>query len=504
MATRPTISAERAASLVTDGTGLLPATRPAYRALADALRLAVADGRIPRGTRLPSERDLTASLGVIRTTVAGAYAVLRERGYLVSRRGSGSIATLPQQTRHGTTGSLFPADPGPDVIDLTCAATRAPTGVAEAYEAAVARLPRYLEGHGYLTLGVPELREAIAARYTERGLPTTADEIVVTSGAVAALSIVAAAFARRGDRVLVESPTYPNSVGALRRTGVRLIPTPVDSAGWHTPTLTADVAAARGSLALLLPDFHNPTGALMPDDVRAPLAAALRSTGTIPVVDETVAEVALDVDGPLPRPFAAHHSGTVTVGSASKSHWGGLRTGWIRVPRHLLRAIVEARVTIDPGAPVLEQLVLHELLTASPGLAPGRRTDLVASRDALVTALRERLPGIRFAVPHGGMSLWCELPDEPHTADAIAVAAAAEVEGLLIAAGPRFAPVGGLGRWLRIPFVQPPPVMTDAVGRLARAVDRDASALAASALAGAGPAGAGPARSRDPARPFVA
>ena len=87
----PTVSAARTARLV----GTLGAGRPAYRALADALRLAVADGRIAAGTRLPSERELTGALDVSRTTVTRAYALLRETGYLTSRRGSGSVATLP-------------------------------------------------------------------------------------------------------------------------------------------------------------------------------------------------------------------------------------------------------------------------------------------------------------------------------------------------------------------------------------------------------------------------
>ncbi len=163
----PTVSAARTARLV----GALAPGRPAYRALADTLRLAVADGRIPVGSRLPSERELTAALDVSRTTVTRAYTVLRESGYLTSRRGSGSVASLPSGSRQRRAGSLFPADVGEDVIDLTCAATRAPAGVLEAYERAVGQLPHYLAGAGYLTFGVPELREVIAERYTARGLP---------------------------------------------------------------------------------------------------------------------------------------------------------------------------------------------------------------------------------------------------------------------------------------------------------------------------------------------
>ena len=96
--TLPTVSAARTARLVGD----VSLARPAYRALADALRVAVADGRIAVGTRLPSERELTGALGLSRTTVSRAYEVLRDTGYLVSRRGSGSVATLPSAARNGS------------------------------------------------------------------------------------------------------------------------------------------------------------------------------------------------------------------------------------------------------------------------------------------------------------------------------------------------------------------------------------------------------------------
>ena len=475
----PTVSAARTARLV----GTLATGRPAYRALADALRLAVADGRIAAGTRLPSERELTAALDVSRTTVTRAYAVLRESGYLSSRRGSGSMAELPSGSRVRGAGSLFPADPDEGVIDLTCAATRAPVGVVEAYERAVARLPAHLAGAGYLTFGIPELREVIADRYTARGLPTKPDDILVTSGAVAGMGIVLRALLGHGDRVVVESPTYPNTVEALRRGGARLVPLAMDPDGWDVAESARAVRSARAGLAVLIPDFHNPTGALMSDGERAVLARALTAAGTVPVIDETIAEVDLDGTAAMPLPFAAHDPRAISIGSSSKSHWGGLRTGWIRAPRGLLPALVEARVTTDLGAPVLEQLVLLELMRASPGLTRERRSDLCSSRDALVGALREQLPEIRFRMPRGGLSLWCELPEH---LDATAVALAAEDAGLLVAAGPRFAVVGGLERWVRLPYVLPPEVMVDAVGRLGTALEAARSPSLASGMLAAG------------------
>lgn len=243
----------------------------------------------------------------------------------------------------------------------------------------------------------------------------------------------------------------------------------MDPDGWDVHGAESTIRSAGAVAAVLIPDFHNPTGALMADEDRARLAGALRDAGTVPIIDETIAEVSLEPSLHLPRPFGAHDPRTISVGSASKSHWGGLRTGWIRAPRSALSALVEARVTSDLGAPVLEQLVLLELMRVSPGLTPERRGDLCSSRDALVCALRERLPDIRFRVPAGGLSLWCELPDG---LSASRVTLAAEDVGLLIAAGPRFAVVGGLDRWVRLPYVLAPDTMLEAVTRLAVAVDR--------------------------------
>src|SRR4029078_3815919 len=136
----------------------------------------------------PSERDLTAALGVSRSTVTRAYAELRDRGFLASRQGSGSVAALPSGSLGRRQGSALQPTSDQlvgDVIDLTCASMSAPAGTMAAYERAMAELPRYLAGTGYHPLGLAALREALAQRYTDRGLGTTPDQVMVTSGALA-------------------------------------------------------------------------------------------------------------------------------------------------------------------------------------------------------------------------------------------------------------------------------------------------------------------------------
>src|SRR4051812_36286198 len=153
------------------------ASGPAYLALARALRLLVLDGRLPLRTRVPGERELAEALGVSRTTATAAYAALREEGFLASRRGAGSWTRLPADP-----GAMpVPGAVGQDVIDLSCAASAAPEGALHAaLAAATVELPRHLPGPGYEAAGLPVLREAIARHLSERGAPTTPDQVLVT------------------------------------------------------------------------------------------------------------------------------------------------------------------------------------------------------------------------------------------------------------------------------------------------------------------------------------
>ncbi|NYJ74964.1 PLP-dependent aminotransferase family protein [Allobranchiibius huperziae] len=423
--------------------------RPAYLWLADGIHGLVADGRLLHGTRLPSERELVDAVGASRTTVTRAYAVLGERGYAVARRGSGTVVQLPGGPVAGG-GEPLPGweqdEGGGDVIDLRRAAQAAPPGLREALEAATARLPAYVGGAGYFPLGVPELRESIAARYAERGVPTDASQIFVTSGALSALVTVFRAVIGRGDRVVIESPTYAHSVGALRHTGARLVPVPIGPVEIDREARDQALAAGAGAM-LALPDFHNPTGLSLDDDDRARLACVWQRHGVVGIVDETLTEVWLD-EAPDVLPMAAHSRGCVSVGSASKTFWGGLRIGWIRAPRELVGAIAAARATLDLGAPVLEQLITAELMRTSATLHPDARAGLIESRAALLQ-LRNALPQWEVRVPSGGLSLWWRMPKPRATR----LAAIARQHGVLLDPGSTQAVQGsGLEHYVRTPF----------------------------------------------------
>jgi DNA-binding transcriptional MocR family regulator len=445
----------------------LPGRRrhPDYAALAAAVRGLLADGRLPLGVRLPAERELAEALTISRTTVSAAYRQLRESGHLASRRGAGSWTMLPGTHRVATSGLWTPLDDR-DMIDLGVAALAAPPNLVPAARAAAEDLPRYLGGAGYHPTGIIELREAVAQAYTNRGLPTSAEQIMITSGTQHALDLVLRLTVPAGAHVLVESPTYPNALAALsaRRARIATHGLAAHGDGWDGELLLDTLRQTRPRLAYLIPEFQNPTGHLMSAGLRERLVATVQASGIDLVVDESFVDLSLD-DVTMPPPTAVfdRHSRVISIGGMSKPYWGGLRIGWVRASAPLVQHLAAARIGVDLASPVLDQLVAVRLLADAPTIVAARRAELVAQRDALLAALRTALPQWRVTVPHGGVTLWVEL-DGPISS---ALSRAAEEVGVRLAPGPRFGLDGTLERFLRLPFTLPAAELVEAVERIA-------------------------------------
>jgi DNA-binding transcriptional MocR family regulator len=454
-----TIGATRLRDLVGDLTGERP---PLYAALAGRLRLLVGDGRLPVGVRLPAERELAGALGISRATVTGAYRRLRDDGWADARQGAGTWTRLPVAPRGGL---WLPAPTAPGVIDFAHAAPAAPPEVPAAFSAALAELPRLLPGHGYHPQGLPELRARVAERYTARGLPTTPEQVLVTGGALHGVAVAVETVTRRADRVLVEHPSYPNALDAVRHLGRRSVPVAV-AAGDPDAAVRDLVRAVRETApaaAYLMPDFQNPTGLLLDEPQRRRLAVGLAQRDVVAVVDETLADLGLDTQPAVPFAAVARPELVVTVGTMSKSFWGGLRVGWLRAEADVVRRLAAVSGRTQMSGPALEQLAACHLLDSADSIAAARRTALRAQRDALVAALRLHLPAWHVPVPPGGLVVWCSLPAPSSSA----LALAAESRGLLLAAGPRFGTGHSLDDRLRLPYTQPVEVIERGVRILA-------------------------------------
>jgi DNA-binding transcriptional MocR family regulator len=437
---------------------------PDYAALAGAIRGLLTDSRLPLGVRLPAERELAEALGISRTTVTAAYRSLRETGHLTSRRGAGSWTTLPNGHRVATSG-LWTPDDDIDMIDLGVAASAAPVELVPAARAAADDLPRFLGSAGYHPTGLMELREAVADSFTARGVPTSPEQILITSGVQHALDLVLRLSVPAGATVLLESPTYPNALAALAARRARINTHGLDAAaGWDGEMLLSALRQTRPRLTYVIPEFQNPTGHLMPVDLRERLVAAAHATGTELVVDESFVDLPLDgTEVPPPVAVFDRHSRVVSIGGMSKAYWGGLRIGWVRASAPLVQRLAALRVGVDMASPVIEQLVACHLLRDAESIVAVRRAQLSVRRDALVAALAQYLPEWRFTVPTGGVMLWAEL-DGPISS---ALSRAAEDVGVRLAPGPRFGLDGTLERFIRLPFTLPADDLTEAIRRIA-------------------------------------
>jgi len=451
-----------------------------YRLL--ALRIArLADtGELSAGLRLPPERDLAAALSVSRNTVAAAYQLLRDEGMAQSRQGAGT-RIVPHRTTpaavHRANG-FFSGLLEASVVeaDLSLAAVAAAPQVADAltYPADVVE-PRVLRetitSTGYFPHGLPWLREAIAGHLTRRlGLPSTADQVMVTTGGQQALDLLVRGEVLPGQPVAVEDPTFPGVLDALHRSGASVIGIPADD-GVDPDALEHILRTHRPALVYLIPTHHNPTGLVMPADARrrvARLAAACPDT--VFVDDMTLTELTLR-DVPPPPPLAAAGlANLVTVGSLSKVYWGGLRVGWIRGSAGLIGRLASAKATADLGSPAFQQAVVAALLDGGHDAILTWRLGWLRERyDALAGAMTTHLPDWAWPAPEGGLTIWARLPHREQR-DSGAFAQAALRHGVAMVPGRLLSASGGRirsGEYLRLAFTQSPEVLTTAVTALA-------------------------------------
>ncbi|KAK1178170.1 PLP-dependent aminotransferase family protein [Streptomyces sp. NBS 14/10] len=440
---------------------------PLYLLLAARLRRLVDEGELHPGTRLPPDRALASALAVGRGTVVAAYEQLRTEGRIVRRQGSGTRVAGPSRPGpQETTGApvfLHLLEPqADDVILLACAAPAEPPPILlTAYERALSQLATVTGDIGYHPSGHPHLRRAVADHYTRRGVPTDPERVLVTNGGQQALSLLARAFVEPGGPVLVEAPTYPGALEAFheRAAALRTLPTGLDGfeAAVRTPS-------RRPELAYLVSTHHNPTGSVLPPLARRRLAVAA-ATADVPLIDD---EVLAHLGFPgrrTPPPLAMYSDTVITVGSLSKSVWGGLRIGWIRATRPVIDRLARLRAVHDLGGNFPAQLAAAELLPRLETLCQDMAADRRARHDHLRAELARHLPQWQAPPVTGGQTLWVRLPH----GDGDSFAQTALRHGVAVLPGSGLDASGGSREFIRIHFLATPDVLTEAVRRLATA-----------------------------------
>ncbi|MFI6154886.1 PLP-dependent aminotransferase family protein [Kitasatospora sp. NPDC051170] len=414
--------------------------------LAEQLRAAVADGRLPAGSRLPASRLLAGELGVSRGVVTDAYRRLAEEGRVLGRGRGGTVVVAAPAGRAPAAvrpvaaqgPGLFAEEPEREVFDRLRAAparidlTPGVPDLAAFPRAAWLRAERAVLdtlaasdlGYGDIR-GTSQLRGAVADWLARtRGIRTDPEEVLIVAGASQALALLGRALGRIGvTEVAVEDP---GSLGTRQHLahwlGASVPPVPVDAEG-----VRVDALRALGAPAVLLTPAHQyPTGVVLGGERRRELLQWAADGGLV-LEDDYDAEHRYD-RAPVPALHAVLPDRVCYLGTVSKLLAPALRTGWLLVPPRLREDVLEAKRFADLGNPILPQLVLARLMRSGElerHLRLLRRSHR-RRRDAMIAAIRAHLPEATVHGAAAGLHLMLTLPLQPGCTDAELAAAALE------------------------------------------------------------------------------
>lgn len=435
--------------------------------LSYALAALIERGDLPDGTLMPSQRDLAEALRVARGTVTAAFTLLESTDHLQSRPGSGSRVRSPGARGAGTThgGGRLASLGGHDLglVDLSSGALPGLSYVAAALDRIDrAEVDREVAEDGYHPLGLQRLREAVARQYTRDGLPTGADQILVTAGSQQALWLLAQTLLSRGDDILVEDPTYRGALEAFQAIGATLTTVAVRDDGLDLNHLRGLLRSGHRRLLYCQPTAQNPTGASATASDLRDLAGLVSQTGIRVIEDTSNADLILDHRGH--RPYLASlcaPEAVVGIGSASKLWWGGLRIGWLRAEPGLILRLAAVRKLVDLSSAVIDQILVANLLPATARARQVRTEALARSLSTTEELLGRRRPNWTWTTPTGGSALWLDIHD-----DAVAAAELALRHGVRLASGPAFSAFDGQRTRLKLPFWHPPEILAEALDRL--------------------------------------
>ena len=475
---------------------------PLYRQIYSFLKRQIRSGKLAPETKLPASRALASSLGVSRITVCNAYAELEAEGLVYARAGSGTYIAHSQDsylertaefsaTRdwpmwqqellsrtwepvHNEMDELITSVDHPDLISFSAGLGAKELFPIDEFGRTMRRVFRR-DGSAAMEYGdpagYPPLRETIAQILTSQGVPTGAEEVLVTSGSMQAIALVAYLTLRPGDVVLVESPTYSMTIDLFRSMGARILGVPVDSQGMVVEQLETALQASQPRLIYTIPTFHNPTGTCMSGQRRRMLIA-LADRYNVPILEDDFAGDLRYESRAQPALKALDPGGQVIyISTFSKMLMPALRVGSLVASGPVLGRLLALKRTMDLATSNLMQRALEAYITVGRYQAHLRRACRFyrRRRDVMLDALERFMPtGVQWRKPNGGLFLWLQLP-EGCSADELFLQSSKE--GVVFAPGSFFFPGQRVKHFLRLNFtIQTSERTLEGIERLGRAI----------------------------------
>jgi DNA-binding transcriptional MocR family regulator len=433
---------------------------PRYERLASELSRQIEKGAYRPGDRLPSVRQSSKERSLSVTTVLQAYQLLESRGWIEARPQSGYYVRTRQAAAAAPEPAVSspPVQPNrvridemmlrmlhdstlPGVVQFGAALPDPdllPTARLNRLMAAAARTPDKRLGTCGIPEGIDELRAAVAQRSLRSSLELHPDEILITNGAMEALYLGLGAVCRPGDLVAVESPTYFGVLQALELLNLRVLEIPTH----HQTGISLD--ALRFALEhhpvkaiMLVPNFSNPLGSLMPDENKRRLIELLEEFDLPLIEDDIYGELHFDEARPRVVRSYDNHGRTLLCSSFSKDISPSFRIGWI-APGRYYDQVRRMKMALNLGSAPLPQMAVAAFLTSGGYDQHLRRLRREYARrmSLMGQAIIKHFPeGTRVTCPRGGYVLWVQLPEQ---VDSLELYTPALENGINIAPGPMF------------------------------------------------------------------
>lgn len=329
--------------------------------------------------------------------------------------------------------------------------------------------------------GMPRLREQILDVMALEGIRASPDDVVVTTGSQHALELIAKIFLDPGDVVLAEGPSYVTAITVFTSFQADVRHVAMDDEGMIPDALRAMIGRLRTEGRTLkflytVPSFHNPMGVTLSWQRRTEILEICRSNGILVVEDNPYG--LLYFDTPPPQAMrSVEQDGVVYLGTFSKTLAPGLRVGWAVAPHAIREKLVLANEAAVLSPSSFSQTVISEYLGTADwrGQIDTFRGVYRERRDAMLSALAEHLPGLRWTVPAGGFYVWLTLPPG---LDSKAMLPRAVTELVAYTPGTAFFADGGGHDAMRLSFCFPTPdFIREGIRRLANVIGGEATLI---------------------------
>lgn len=442
-----------------------------YEQLARQLALAISSGTLRAGDRMPSIRKLRRQQRTSISTVLNAFFLLERKGLIEARQRSGffvkpPVIDLPPEPRAQPASlrerSVATSDLvvqicrenfGEDVLPLGTASPGAALLDAPALlrtgSSILRRQPQLMASYGPLQ-GSEALRREIAKRMMTCGVAATSGDIVTTAGAAEAMTLCLRAVTSPGDAVAIESPAYFIVLQALELLHLKAIEIPASSgSGMDLSLLERAIRGKRVKACVVMPNFQNPLGSLMPVKNKKRILQLL-SKRDIPLVEDDVYGD-LTFTGERPGSIKAFDKDGLVLycSSFSKTLGPGFRTGWV-MPGRFQKEFERLKLVSTIGTPVLTEAMIAEYLkhgSYDRHLRKLSRAFMEQVRRTQEIVVNYFPKGTRMSRPEGGFLLWVELRKGT---DSLALYSRLIDEGISISPGPLFSSSGKFRNFIRL------------------------------------------------------